>query len=477
VHLSATDTQFLMQERDGGHLHFGAVAIFDGPAPEHEEFKAHISERLGLAPRFRQKLVFSPLPFDRPWWVEDPQFNLDYHVRRSGLPRPGDDAQLKRLVARLFSQRLDRTKPLWEMWLVEGLEEGRFALITKAHHALVDGVSGVDLASVILDHEPHPALDTSALAPFELLPAPTPAELVSRGLSEAAKVPLALAQQAAKAAFYPGQIGHTVTRAGRAVASLGMEFTDPAPRVPLNGPIGPHRRYEYRNLPLAEFRAIKDAHEATVNDVVLAVVTGALREWLLARRIPVEGLSLRALVPVNLRTEQERGLFGNRVAMLRTSLPVYAEDPEERLIVVRDQIRAAKRSRQLLAAKTIIGLGAFAPPTILGQASRLNFSTRLFNLLVTNVPGPQTPLYLLRRRLQSIAPVAFLPRGHALSVAVFSYGGLLSFGLLGEYDRMYDLPLIAGALEDSLRDLGGISGASARARSGARPRRAPRART
>ncbi|MBV8942257.1 MAG: DUF1298 domain-containing protein, partial [Solirubrobacterales bacterium] len=203
----------------------------------------------------------------------------------------------------------------------------------------------------------------------------------------------------------------------------------------------------------AELRAVKQRYGATINDVVLALATSALRRWLRARGVRTEGLELRALVPVNLRSDEERGLLGNRVALLRTALPVYADEPEQQLLLVRDEMREVKRSRQLMAAQTIIGMSGFAPPTILAQASRLHFSTRLFNLIITNVPGPQIPLYLLGRRLETIAPVAFLPSGHAVSIAVFSYHGLISFGLIGDYDRMYDLELVADGLEESLAEL------------------------
>jgi len=451
--LSATDTSFLLQERHGAQMHIGGMSVFEGPVPGHEELREHVSERLGLVPRFRQKLANPPIALTRPWWVDDPGFNLDYHLRRTALPSPGHGVQLKALVARIFSQRLDRGKPLWEMWVVEGLEEDRFALITKAHHALVDGISGVDLASVIMDTAREPVPVGGAVLPFERHPAPSRAELLVRTAAGAAKAPLSVAQYAAGALLYPQRLTRTVAQVGSAVASIGWELLTPAPRVPLNGPIGPHRRYDFRDLSFAELRAVKQRYGATINDVVLALATSALRRWLRARGVRTEGLELRALVPVNLRSDEERGLLGNRVALLRTALPVYADEPEQQLLLVRDEMREVKRSRQLMAAQTIIGMSGFAPPTILAQASRLHFSTRLFNLIITNVPGPQIPLYLLGRRLETIAPVAFLPSGHAVSIAVFSYHGLISFGLIGDYDRMYDLELVADGLEESLAEL------------------------
>jgi WS/DGAT/MGAT family acyltransferase len=403
-------------------------------------------------PRFRQKLANPPIALTRPWWVDDPGFNLDYHLRRTALPAPGDQEQLKALVSRVFSQRLDRGKPLWEMWVVEGLHDGGFALITKVHHALVDGISGVDLASVIMDTAPEPVPVGGAVVPFERHPAPTRAELLVRTAAETAKLPVSFAQYAAGTLLYPQRVSRTLAKIGAAVASTGQELLRPAPAVPLNGHIGPHRNYDFCDVSLEEVRRVRRRYEATINDVVVAATTGALRRWLLARGVHANGLELRALVPVNLRSDQERGLLGNRVALLRAALPVYEEDPEQRLLLVRDEMRELKRSRQLMAAQTIIGLSDFAPPTLLAQASRLNFSTRLFNIIITNVPGPQVPLYLLGRQLEKVAPIAFLPAGQALSIAVFSYNGLITFGLLGDYDRMYDLELVTDALREALSE-------------------------
>ncbi len=448
--LGPTDTAFLLQESRGAQMHIGAVSILEGPVPEHDELREHISERLGLVPRFRQRLADPPIPLTRPWWVDDPGFNLDYHLRRTALPAPGGRTQLKALVARVFSQRLDRGKPLWEMWVVEGLEDGHFALITKAHHALVDGISGVDLASVIMDTARDPVPVAGAVAPFERHPAPSRAELLVRTAAETAKLPVTLGQYAAGSLLYPQRLTRTLAKVGSAVASVGQELLAPAPELPLNGKVGPYRRYDFRDLSFAEIHDVKQRHDATINDVVLAAAAGALRRWLRSRGIATDRLELRALVPVNLRSDQERGLLGNRVAYLRATLPVYAEDPDQRLLLVRDEMRELKRSQQLMAAQTIIGMGDFAPPTILAQASRLNFSTRLFNLIVTNVPGPQVPLYLLGRALETIAPVAFLPSGHALSIAVFSYNGKMTFGLLGDYDRMHDLEVVGDGLRESL---------------------------
>ncbi len=444
---------FLLHERRGAHMHVGGVGVFDGPAPRYEEFREHVSERLQLVPRFRQKLAFPPLPLSRPWWVNDPQFNLDNHLRLIALPRGGDTEQLKSLTARVFSQRLDRGKPLWEMYLAEGLAGGRFALITKAHHALLDGISAVDLASVLMDAAPQPVPFQDAGVPSGRHPSPSRAELAVRSVARDVKASVRLAEYAFGAALHPRRVPRTVTKVTAAAGWFGRELLTGRPGVPLNAEIGPHRRYDYRELEFGQVQAVKRHYEATVNDVVLAITTAALRRWLLGRGVRTEGLQLRALVPVNLREEHERGRLGNRVALLRAALPVCAEKPEQQLLLIRDQMGEIKRSRQLMAAQAITGLSDFAPATILAQASGLNFPARLFDLIITNVPGPQFPLYLLGRELTSVAPLAFLPAGHALSIAAVSYNGLLSFGLLGDYDRLYDLELLAEGLENSLTEL------------------------
>lgn len=450
-------------------MHIGGVALFKGPAPDHRELLAHVEHRLDVVPRFRQKLADLPFGLIRPWWIDDPDFNLDYHMRRSSLPRPGTQKQLQTMVGRIFSQRLDRARPLWEMYVVEGLEGDRFALFTKAHHALVDGISGVDLASVILDIDPEPVEPDNQLEPWLRHPAPSRADLLARGIIDSLRTPVALAEEAFAALAYPTRLRHRVRTLTEALGSVGSQLLDPAPALPLNGPIGPHRRFESRHVSLDAVKEIKRRHDATVNDVVLATVTGALRSWLQGRGTDTEGLEVRALVPVNLRGENERGLLGNRVALLRASLPVYEDDPDKRLTIVKSTMSELKRSRQLAAAETIIELSDFAPPTILAQASRLNFSTRLFNLIVTNVPGPQVPLYLLGRELETIAPIAFLPEGHGLAVAIFSYNGTISFGLLGDRERMYDLDTLAEGLEASIDAWDATAGPSGRAKGGPRP--------
>jgi diacylglycerol O-acyltransferase / wax synthase len=447
--LSAVDASFLAQEGRSSHMHVGAVLLFEGPPPAYEELVAHVESRLHLVPRYRQKLTFPRLEMGRPLWIDDPRLNVEYHVRHTALPAPGSIEELRLLAGRIFSQRLDRSKPLWEMWLVQGLSDKRFALITKTHHAMVDGVSGVDLATVLFDLGPVPQTVEPG-EPWAPQPEPSQTELIAAGVKGIAKFPFDVAGRALDAVRRPGSALHGAREAAEGVGEIVWAGLNPAPETPLNVEIGPHRRVRWVQSSLDDFKEIKNSLGGTVNDVVLAVVTGALRRWLRLRGVRTEGLELRALVPVSIRTEDERGALGNRIAAMRGPLPVYAEDPVLTLERVRESMRGLKESKQALGAEVIAGLEDFAPPTLLAQASRLNFSTRLFNVIVTNVPGPQFPLYLLGRELEELIPIAFLPENHALAIAIMSYNGRLDFGLLADYDAMSDLEDLALFLEDSL---------------------------
>jgi diacylglycerol O-acyltransferase len=451
--LSATDAAFLVRENERAHMHIGGVCIFEGPPPAYDEFLEHVEARLHLVPRFRQKLAFPPLQTGRPLWVDDAHFNAEYHVRHSSLPAPGGDRELALLVGRIFSQRLDPSKPLWEMWLVQGLEGNRFALISKTHHAVVDGISGVDLATVLFDANPVPVGIAAPVRPWDPKPEPGGVGLAARGVEQIARIPVRLAGRLAGAMLHPREAVSHAIEVAEGLGEVGWELLNPAPKVPLNHEIGPHRHFRWVHAELADFKLVKDAFGGTVNDVVLAVTAGALRRWLEERGIKVQGLELRALVPVSLRTEDERGMLGNRLAVFRAPLPVYARDPVERLRLVREEMSKIKQSKQVMGAEAIVAINDFAPPTILAQASRLNFSTRLFNLIVTNVPGPQFPLYVLGRELQTVAPVAFLPDKHALAVAIFSYNGTVSFGLLADFDVMEDIDVVADGVAESLAEL------------------------
>jgi diacylglycerol O-acyltransferase / wax synthase len=450
--LSAIDASFLHQEKQASHMHVGALVIFEGPAPSHDEFSAHIKSRLHLVPRYRQKLAIPRFEMGRPFWVDDPSFNLDYHVRHTALPKPGSDDQLRQLAGRIFSQRLDRSKPLWEVWLIQGFEGSNFAVISKTHHALVDGVSGVDIATVLFDLQPVPP---EVIEEDEWVPAPAPSDvdLVAEGIKGLVRTPISVAGRALEAVGNPGRSLEQAREAAEGLGEIVWAGMNPAPEVPLNVPIGPHRRVRWVQSRLSDFKEIKTGLGGTVNDAVLAVVAGALGRWLRLRGVRTEGLELRALVPVSIRAQDERGALGNRIAAMRGPLPVYVKDPVERLRQVQEGMGNLKQSKQALGAEVIAGLTDFAPPTLLAQASRLNFSTRLFNLIVTNVPGPQFPLYLLGREMLEIVPIAFLPENHALAIAIMSYNGKVDFGLLGDYDAMGDIEKFGEMLEDALAEL------------------------
>jgi diacylglycerol O-acyltransferase / wax synthase len=487
--LSAVDASFLAQESESAHMHVGAVTLFEGPPPAYEDFVDQIRGRLHYVPRYRQKLAIPPMETGRPLWVDDTSFNLEYHVRHTALPKPGSEEQLRALAARVHSQRLDRSKPLWEIWLVQGLEDNRFALIFKTHHALVDGVAGVDLATVLLDLTPVPAAAAHQDEPWVPRREPSPVDLAARGVRGLVSAPLKLATRAAVAATRPNETFEATRVAMEGLGEVAWATLNPAPPTPLNVEIGPHRRLLFVRNDLEDFKRVKDAFGTTVNDVVLATVAGALSKWLRLRGVRTEGLELRALVPVSIRTEDQHHQLGNRIAAMRGPLPVYVEDPVARLQVVRHAMDGLKDSKQALGAEVLAGMQALAPPTVFAQASRLNFSTRLFNLLVTNVPGPQFPLYILGRELQDLFPVAFLPKRHALAVAIMSYDGGMDFGLLGDYDAMPDLDRLGEMLDESLAELlaaadaatgnpvtNGKASASSRART-SRPRTSSRATT
>jgi WS/DGAT/MGAT family acyltransferase len=466
--LSAVDASFLAQEGDTSHMHVGAVLVFEGPPPSYEDFCNEVRGRLHLVPRYRQKLAVPPLETGRPLWVDDANFNLEYHIRHTALPAPGSEEQLRALAARIHSQQLDRSKPLWETWLVQGLEDNRFALISKTHHALVDGISGVDLITVLFDPTPVPQPIPHEGEPWAPRSEPSAIDMAARGVKGLARLPFQVTGRALGAATRPT---HTLDAAREAMEGLGeivWAGLNPAPDTPLNVEIGPHRRLQFVRCELEQFKLVKNAFGGTVNDVVLAVVAGALKDWLRSRGVRTEGLELRALVPVSIRASEHQGQLGNQLAVMRGPLPVYVEDPVARLRVVKAAMDGLKESKQAVGAEVLTTMQNFAPPTILAQASRLNFSTRLFNLIVTNVPGPQFPLYILGRELEDLFPVAFLPKNHALAIAIMSYNGGIDFGLLGDYDAMDDIDVVADGLERSLAEL--VKAAKARSR----PKRAPR---
>ena len=451
--LTSIDASFLAQEKEGSHMHIGAVMLFEGPAPSHEELCAQVSERLHLVPRYRQKLSFPRLQMGRPLWIDDPSFNLDYHIRNTALPKPGSIEQLRRLAGRVFSQRLDRTKPLWEMWIAEGLDDGRFALINKTHHSLVDGVSGVDLTTVLFDLDREGTEVPKAEREWTPGPEPSDTEVVARGVRELAGVPFQLGRRALRAATDPGGTAGKLRETAEGTGEVIWGTVVKAPETPLNQEIGPHRRIVWVDADLAELKEIKNALGGTVNDVFLAVVSGALARWMRGRGVRTDGLELRGAIPVSVRTEDEQGALGNKITIMIGRLPTHLDDPVDRLRRVSAQMQDLKESKQAIGAEAIARLEDFAPPNILARSSRLHFSTRLYNLLVTNVPGPQFPLYLLGRELEEMIPVAFLAPNQALAIAIFSYNGRVKVGLIADYDLLPDIDVLGEQVRESIAEL------------------------
>jgi WS/DGAT/MGAT family acyltransferase len=446
--LSGLDSSFLHLERAGAHMHVASTSIFEGPAPAHEEFRDHIASRLHLVPRFRQKLRFVPFGQGRPVWVDDPHLNLNYHVRQTALPAPGSEEQLRNLAARIFSQQLDRSKPLWELWLVEGLHDGRFAIIGKSHHALVDGISGVDITTVLFDLEREPSNPPVKPPRWAPRPEPTDLTLLADALRERVTSPREIGRGVRAALRGPRQVLRNVGATGRMIGA-GVS----APATPFNVEIGPHRRVVFARADLGTLKAVKDEHGGTVNDVVLSVVAGAIGNYLRARGHDTEDLELRAMVPVSVRAEEERGALGNRISAMMAPLPVWCQDPVGRLHLVSEIMGDLKGSGQAVGAEILTRLVDFAPTTIASQAARLQPAQRFFNLVVTNVPGPQFPLYLLGREMQAIFPLVPLARRQALCIGIMSYNGQVDFGLVGDYDAMADLESFGLDLEAAIEEI------------------------
>src|SRR3954447_11085474 len=432
-------------------MHVGSCLVFEGEPPAYDELVEAIERRLPLVPRYRQRLAFVPFQQGRPVWVDDPHFNIRYHVRHTALPRPGTETELKRLSGRLFSQELDRDKPLWEIWLVQRLKGDRFALVTKTHHALVDGVSGVDIATVLFDTAPDPA-PIPEPAPWIPRPLPSGAQLLADALLERATVPGEIVRGIRALARGPRQVLDRVRRDLSAVGALAWAGGG-APPSPLNVDIGPHRRFTWVDGDLQEFKAIKNELGGTGNDVVRTPVTLALDRFLRTRGEDTSELELKAMVPVSVRADAERGALGNRVATMYAPLPVRIEDPVECFGAVHASMADLKSSGQAVGAEVLTGLTGFAPPTIMSQAARLSARQRFYNLVVTNVPGPQMPLYLLGRELQAIYPQVPLALRQSLGIAIMSYNGRLNFGLLGDYDAIPDLERLSNDLEGAIDDL------------------------
>jgi diacylglycerol O-acyltransferase len=472
--LSAQDASFLVYEDIDrhAHMHIGGVSVYDGGGltgprggVDAERIRRYIASRLHLVPRYRQRLARTPI-FGEPVWVDDERFNVRYHVRHTRLPRPGDERELKRLVARIMSQRLDRTRPLWELWIVEGLPDGRFALVTKTHHCMIDGVSGVDISTVLMRLDDDA---TIAEAP-PWMPRPRPGALALVG--DALGRRLALVGRIAAAA--PG-LARTIAggaaalarpdalreRLGGAAEMLAMAVRGPA-ATPFNQPIGAHRRYDWTSVALDDLRAIKRRLEGTINDAVLTVVAGALGQYLRARRVNVDILDFVTAIPVNARQEGDHAL-GNRVGAWLTTLPIAERDPIARFRTVRARTAALKGGGGADPTPALYGLAELGGIGSLGLVVRLMQRLSPANVIVTNVPGPPFPLFLLGARMISACPMVTLLVGQGLGIAVFSYCGRVFFGVNADWDLVPDLDRLVRAIDDAVVELRAATEASPRA--------------
>jgi len=455
--LTAQDAAFLGIEDASNHMHVAGVFVFElGPLRnEHggldiERVREAIAGRIHRVPRFRQRIDYVPGE-GHPIWIDDDRFNLAYHVRHSALPRPGDGQMLKRLASRIISQQLDRGKPLWEMWFVEGLEGDRFALISKTHHCMIDGVAGAELMSIILD----PTADTRTGEPLPWRPRPAPSwgRVTTDAVWHRVTQPFDALAAAREALRAPTETLDKVREAAQGLSqALAPSFASASP-TPLNVACGPHRRFEMVQHRVADYKRVKDALGGTLNDVVLATVSGALRRFFLERGISVQELEVRAMVPVSVRAKGKGGELGNQITQMIAELPVGLADPIERLKAVREIMGDLKESKQALGGRVLTAVADWTVPNVLVQAIRMSVRSRPYNLVVTNVPGPQIPLYFLGGRMVESYPVAPLSPGQALNVALFSYDGGLFWGLNADYDALPDLEQLAQFVSEAFVEL------------------------
>ena len=453
-HLSPLDDGFLLVERDVQQMHVGSALVFDGPMPAYDDVVAAIEARLRWVPRYRQRVRRVPLDLGRPVWVDDSHFNIGYHIRHTALPAPGGEDQLLTLAGRLFSQRLDTSRPLWEMWLVEGLAEGRWALLNKVHHAMIDGVSGHDILEVLLD--PVPDAEGPTAEPWYPEPEPSTRDLLADAVATSVRDPLARARSVAGA--FTDRAGLTMA-AGRVVGLARAGEKVSRPESILNGPIGPHRRWAWARGSLADAKAVKNALGGTVNDVVLAAISGGYRRFLAERGEEVDGRTIRTMVPVSMRTKQQQGTLGNQVTAMFADLPIGVADPVDRLRAVTEQLDGLKRSGMALGVGSLIGAADFAPPMLVAVGSRVGARVpqRQVSTVTTNVPGPQIPLYLLGRELIDMFPYVPIGADIRISIGIVSYRGRLEFGISADYDKVADVDTLGRGIEASLAELVGAA--------------------
>lgn len=460
-------------------MHVAGVMLFDaaplrtpGGGIDVEKIRKHVASRLHLMPRYRQRIA--RIPFENhPVWVDDDRFNLEYHVRHTALPLPGGDEQLKRLTGRIVSQQLDRGKPLWELWIVEGLDGDRFAMITKTHHCMIDGVAAVDLATVLLSPSPDPTIPDAQ--PWKPQSAPSRGELVMEEARRRLATPLEIGKAVLGAMQNPAETAENIGEQIFAVTETIGAGMSSASESPFNQPIGPHRRFEWTAIELADVKRVKNALGGTVNDVVLATVAGAVGLFLSGRGLSPEEiaeLDFRAMVPVSVRASSERGTLGNRIASWAARLPIAQTDPRRRLQAVRAVTADLKGSRQAMGAEVLARVSEWTAATLLSLAMRLAARARPFNLIVTNVPGPQIPLYMIDSRLLAGYPIGPLFLDQSLNIALLSYDGRLYWGFNGDWDVLPDLGDLVAATRASFDQLLQAT-ETAQVRTRARSRRPP----
>ncbi|MGO9558847.1 MAG: WS/DGAT/MGAT family O-acyltransferase [Acidimicrobiales bacterium] len=454
--LSGLDAMFFYLETPSSHMHVTGVYVMEPGDREasFETIRSMVEERLPLAAPFRRRLVEVPLKLSHPMWIEDPDFDLDYHVRRAALPSPGGSRELEEFVGQVVGLPLDRSRPLWEMYFVEGLEGGRVAVVTKMHHAAIDGVSGAEIAATWLDLEADPP-DRTIVDPWRSEQIPTDGELMAFAMASLVGHPL----RAAKTARRVLESTLHVTERNREPGMQAPPSPFSAPKTSLNQALTPHRRVAFSERSLDDFKAVKNHFGCTVNDVVLAVCAGALRRYLIeGNELPEEPLV--AMVPMSVRTEEDRGTHGNRISAMLSSLATDVEDPADRLKAISEGMRSAKEQEQLIGAATLTDWTEFTFPALVGKASRLISSTRVFdrvrpvfNVTISNVPGPPFPLFLGGARMVGFYPLGPIAEGVGLNMTVMSYCGIVYFGLNGcreTVSRMADLP---GMIDESLDEL------------------------
>jgi WS/DGAT/MGAT family acyltransferase len=455
--LSALDSSFLHLERLETPMHVGALSVFEGGPFLDEtghfrltDVRDLVASRLHLIPRFRKRLMHVPGELGRPIWIDDDRFDIGYHVRLTALPAPGTRAQLLTLTERLQAGQLDRSRPLWELWFVEGLEDGHIALIQKTHHALVDGVSGVDVATVLLDFTPEPTVfDAPAWNPE---PAPKAEQLALDSVIERLTEPAEIVRSIRRAVRGPRRALHQMSQLVGSIASL-VDRNALAPRTSLNDRVGRSRRFELVRVSLDDVKAVRRHLGGTINDVILAGVAGGLARLLESRQELDPGLTLKVMCPVSVRDESEQMQLGNRVSAMFVPLAVGLPDPLARLEAVRAVTADLKERRQAVGAAFLSDLTQYAAPTLLGLGARLAHRQPFFNLVVTNVPGPQVPLYCMGGRLLEAYPVVPLTRNQSVVVGILSYCGRLHLGLFADRDAFADLGVFAAGIEDAFAEL------------------------